>query len=314
MSSPSGPTEDDGHPVFLGETSRRSVLLFAAAAAVTAATLSGTSRAFAVEPSNLTYPSYPESTSTRDRAFSARAAEEYANGKIPVSELTYVAESTNNLGKQYLLASAATAYIALGKAYQAALNKPMTMAEGYRDYARQEYLYQGYIQQKPGFNKAAYPGTSIHGLGRAVDFSGGVNSYGTPEKAWMNANGPTFGWQPVGDGFDSREPWHFEYDGSYQPEEPAPPVNERQEDTDMKLITNNGRTWLVGEFTAVEIDTDFLNELKSAYNVPGSLGNLRAALAAQYGEPVAIQAAGNVEGIIAVAKKNRAGLVSELKR
>ncbi|ROQ05782.1 D-alanyl-D-alanine carboxypeptidase-like protein [Curtobacterium sp. PhB172] len=290
------------------------MLLFAAAAAVSAATLSGTSRAFAAEPSNLSYPSYPESTSTRDRAFSTRAAEDYPNGEIPTSELTYVAVSTNNLGNQFLLASAATAFFALSKAFQAGLNKQLTMAEAYRDLARQKYLYNGYITNQPGFNKAAYPGTSIHGLGRAVDFSGGVNSYGTSEKTWMNANGPTYGWQPVGDGFDSREPWHFEYDGSYQPDEPAPPVNERQEDTDMKLITNNGRTWLVGEFTAVEIDTDFLNELKASYNVPGSLGNLRAALAAQYGDPVAIQAAGNVEGLIAVAKKNRAGLVSELKR
>lgn len=312
MSSPEDDFEADGPPAILSGASRRSVLLFAAAAALGAATLSGTSRAFAAGSSNLSRPSFPESSSTADGRF-ARAAAEYANGEIPLSALVYVAVSTDGLGEQYLLEGAAVSFEAMNAAFQQAVGHPLTMAEAYRDLARQQYLYDGWIAKEPGFNKAAYPGTSIHGFGLAVDFSGGVNSYGTPEKDWMNANGPTFGWQPKGDGFSPLEPWHFEYDGSYQPEPPAPPANAGQEEPDMKLITNNGRTWLVGEFTAVEINTAFLNELKATYNVPGSLGNLRAALAAQYGDPVAIQSAGNVEGLIAVAKKNRAGLISDLK-
>ncbi|NII41124.1 hypothetical protein E9228_001771 [Curtobacterium flaccumfaciens] len=196
--------------------SRRSVLLFAGAAAFSVAMLRGTTGAVAAEASNLTLPSYPDASSTeRDRSFAVRAAADYPNGQIPDSALAFVAVSTTGLGDQYLVDTAAAAFSALSAAFENALGKSLTVAEAYRDLARQQYLYDGWIAKEPGFNLAAEPGTSVHGLGRAVDFSGGVNSYGTPEKTWMNANAPKYGWQPKGDGFSPQEPWHFEYDGSY---------------------------------------------------------------------------------------------------
>ncbi|WP_253206293.1 M15 family metallopeptidase [Curtobacterium aetherium] len=146
-----------------------------------------------------------------------RAAAAYPNGEIPTSQLVLVAVSTLGLGDQYLVAGAAASYRAMNTAFKKALGTPLTMAEAYRSRARQQYLYDGYIAGEPGFNEAALPGTSVHGLGLAVDFSGGVDSYGTSAKTWMNANGPKFGWQPKGDGFKKKEPWHFEYDGSYTP-------------------------------------------------------------------------------------------------
>lgn|GEM_PF-4794390 len=207
-------SEAEGPPGVPRGTSRRSVLLLAAAATLGAASLAGTSRANAA--SDLSRPSWPESgPPTNARAFSVLAASDYPNGQIPTSELEFVAVSTLGLGKQYLLANAAGSYRAMATAFKAARGKTLTMAEAYRDRARQEYLYDGWINRKPGFKLAAPPGTSIHGLGRAVDFSAGVESYGTAEKNWMNANAPRWGWQPKGDGFDPREAWHFEYDGSW---------------------------------------------------------------------------------------------------
>ncbi|WP_260855633.1 M15 family metallopeptidase [Curtobacterium sp. 9128] len=207
-------SEGEGPPKVPRGTSRRSVLMLAAAATLGAATLGGATRANAA--SNLTLPSYPESGPPAGaRSFSVQAAGDYPNGQIPTSELTYVGDSTTGLGKQYLLDDAAAAFSAMAVEFRGAIGHSLTMAEAYRDLDRQQYLYDGYKAGKPGFNLAATPGTSVHGLGRAVDFSGGVNSYGTAEKNWMNANGPRFGWQPRGDGFSPREPWHFEYDGSW---------------------------------------------------------------------------------------------------
>ncbi|OIH92819.1 D-alanyl-D-alanine carboxypeptidase family protein [Curtobacterium sp. MCBA15_001] len=193
-------------------------MLVFAAAAVGATTLIGTGRATAASATDLAHPSYPESSSVPGpsaRAFSVQSASAYPNGQIPVSELAYVGESTNSLGAQYLIADAAASYRALASAYQKALGKPLTLAEGYRNLARQQYLWDGWNERRPGFKLAAKPGTSIHGLGRAVDFSGGIDSYGTTAKNWMNKNGPTYGWIPKGDGFSPLEPWHFEYDGSW---------------------------------------------------------------------------------------------------
>ncbi|GAA1494964.1 M15 family metallopeptidase [Curtobacterium herbarum] len=173
-----------------------------------------------------------------------RAASAYANGKIPTSELVLVAVSTLGLGNQYLLSGAAASYRAMNTAFKKALDKPLTMAEAYRSLERQQYLYDGWKAGKPGFNEAATPGTSIHGLGLAVDFSAGVDSYGTSAKNWMNANGPKFGWQPKGDGFASREPWHFEYDGSYT--------------SDDANQTNSGEDDLFKIIEAAETDNIFI--------------------------------------------------------
>ena len=63
---------------------------------------------------------------------------------------------------------------------------------------------------------AASPGTSQHGLGRALDLCGGINSFGSPAHLWMKQNAPLFGWfhpawaEPDG---SLPEPWHWEYAG-----------------------------------------------------------------------------------------------------
>ncbi len=69
---------------------------------------------------------------------------------------------------------------------------------------------------------AATPGTSNHGWGLALDLGGGINSWGTTERAWMVANAPAAGWispdwaQP---GRGKEEPWHWEFTGAATDEE-----------------------------------------------------------------------------------------------
>ncbi|WIJ46182.1 M15 family metallopeptidase [Curtobacterium citreum] len=145
------------------------------------------------------------------RATAAGAWGGYSNGEIPLSAMTPVPAAN---GQPYLRPDAAVAYFAVSTAFQARFGKALPITEAYRDLARQQALYAAY---QAGGNLAATPGTSNHGWGLACDFGGGVNSYGSAEKNWMNANGPSYGWQPRGDSFSQREAWHFEYDGSYNP-------------------------------------------------------------------------------------------------
>jgi len=305
---------DDVHPSVNLEpppagASRRQVLMFAVASALAGSSVLTADRAFGATPDNLANldKSMPEGAPSSRAAAVAGAWGGYQNGQIPTSVLEAVPASN---GQPFLRPDAALAWRDLDAAFTRQFGTALVITEAYRDLARQEKLYQEY---QAGIGPlAAPPGTSIHGWALACDFGSSVDKYNTPQKIWMDANAPTYGWQPTGNGFSSREAWHFEYDGSYQAEEPTPPPGTEQDASDMKLITNNGRTWLIGEMTGIEINSEFFTELKSTYNLSGSLGNLRAALVAQYGEPVAIQSATNVEGLLAVARRNRAVLVSEI--
>jgi len=193
--------------------SRRQLLGYSAAASAVALTFGG-GRAFAATSSSTIdanlyglNASMPEGGAARglSRAASTSAWGGYSNGQIPASAMTKVPVS---VGQPYLRADAAAAYFDLDKAFRAKFGKSLAITEAYRDLARQQALYAAY--QAGTGNKAAVPGTSVHGWALACDFGSGLTSYGTPEKNWMNANGPSFGWQPKGDGFpDQAEPWHF---------------------------------------------------------------------------------------------------------
>ena len=64
--------------------------------------------------------------------------------------------------------------------------------------------------------RAAAPGTSNHGLGKALDLCGGINNFGHPAHAWMQQNAPLYGWfHPswAAAGGSLPEPWHWEYAG-----------------------------------------------------------------------------------------------------
>jgi hypothetical protein len=135
----------------------------------------------------------------------------YANGRIPMSALTAVSASV--AGSGYLRDDAARQYLSMSLAFSKAVGRPLQITEGYRDYDRQVDYWNRY--QAGTGNLAAYPGTSNHGWGISCDFGSGVDSYGTPAKNWMDANAPSYGWSPTGNGFSRKEPWHFDYVGAW---------------------------------------------------------------------------------------------------
>lgn len=61
----------------------------------------------------------------------------------------------------------------------------------------------------------ATPGTSNHGWGTAVDFAGGVETFGSDAYWWMDEHAPAFGWvhpawaKPWG---SNPEAWHWEHE------------------------------------------------------------------------------------------------------
>ncbi|RBY79287.1 hypothetical protein DQ239_06505 [Blastococcus sp. TF02-09] len=130
----------------------------------------------------------------------------YPNGLIPPSAMCPLGAAGHSLR-----CDAAAAYRAMSAAYAGAFGGPLCLTDSYRTYAGQVRLYG----EKPAL--AAVPGTSNHGWGLAVDLCGGVETFGTPQYAWMVANAGRFGflhpsWADPGNGRE--EPWHWEYAGS----------------------------------------------------------------------------------------------------
>ncbi|WP_146116840.1 M15 family metallopeptidase [Microbacterium sp. MYb64] len=131
----------------------------------------------------------------------------YANGQIPVSQLTAVAGC-------YFRNDAAQALVQLRAAFRAALGRDLVVNDGYRDLAGQQQAWDDY--RNHGGNLAAFPGTSNHGWALAADFGGDVYTGSwTAGHQWMQANAPAFGWTWAGQYFSQIEYWHWEYNGSY---------------------------------------------------------------------------------------------------
>jgi zinc D-Ala-D-Ala carboxypeptidase len=130
----------------------------------------------------------------------------YPNGLIPSSGLCPLWSAPG----ERLAPNAAAAFNALSKAYAAQTGEPLCITDSYRSLAEQ-------ISVKATRGRfAATPGTSRHGLGRALDMCGGVQDYSSPAHRWMVQNGPLFGWfHPAwaAAGGSLPEPWHFEFAG-----------------------------------------------------------------------------------------------------
>lgn len=112
--------------------------------------------------------------------------------------------------RQRLAVGAAAAFEALSAGYAADFGRPLCVTDSYRDYAGQVDVFR----RKPAL--AATPGRSQHGLARALDLCGGVESFGTPQHRWMQGNAARFGfvlpsWAQV-DG-SRPEAWHWEWAG-----------------------------------------------------------------------------------------------------
>lgn len=128
------------------------------------------------------------------------------NGRLSSSELKTLSWTP---GKR-LAPAAADAAAAMNAAYKARFGVNIRVTDAYRTYAQQVAL------KAAKGNLAATPGTSNHGDGLAMDLGGGINSFGTAQHVWMQANAPKYGWvnpswaQQTG---EKPEPWHWEYVG-----------------------------------------------------------------------------------------------------
>ena len=138
----------------------------------------------------------------------ARAAKNYGNGQIPSNVLC----SLSWAGGEQLRCDAAASLEDLNNAFRGAFGRNLALTDGYRSYGDQVSV----AAAKGGL--AAVPGTSNHGLGQAVDLSGGIQSFGTAEHSWMVANAGKYGWKLPGwaqAGGSKPEAWHWEYGTSY---------------------------------------------------------------------------------------------------
>ncbi len=130
----------------------------------------------------------------------------YPNGLFPSSALCPLWGAAG----ERLAPGAAAAFNALSKAYASQAGVPLCVTDSYRSLAEQ-------ISVKASHGRfAATPGTSRHGLGRALDLCGGVQDFSSPAHRWMKQNGPLYGWfHPswAAAGGSLPEPWHFEYAG-----------------------------------------------------------------------------------------------------
>lgn len=96
--------------------------------------------------------------------------------------------------------------IRLNTAFRARFGHNLVINESYRDLPTQKAYYKN---PPSGVGTAAWPGTSNHGWGLALDLH-----LTAEESAWMRANAPSFGWvNPTWahDGRGVEEPWHWEH-------------------------------------------------------------------------------------------------------
>ncbi|MGA8044963.1 MAG: D-alanyl-D-alanine carboxypeptidase family protein [Dermatophilaceae bacterium] len=130
----------------------------------------------------------------------------YPNGQLPASALCplWMADG------EFAIPSASVAFNALSQRFAEDFGRPICVTDSYRSFSQQVA-----VKATRGF-WAAPPGTSNHGLGKALDLCGGINSFGTIEHLWMKQNAPLFGWfHPSWAAADGRkpEPWHWEFAG-----------------------------------------------------------------------------------------------------
>jgi peptidoglycan hydrolase-like protein with peptidoglycan-binding domain len=85
----------------------------------------------------------------------------------------------------------------------------LQIVSGFRDNAKQAYLYNGFINRRPGFNPANPPGYSNHQNGRALDLNtdGPSRSVGSGRVYnWLAQNASRFGFHRI-----PSEHWHWEF-------------------------------------------------------------------------------------------------------
>lgn len=128
-------------------------------------------------------------------------ARRFPNGLIPSRYLCPLPQPG-----RMLRADAALAFYNLNAAYKRRFGTQMCLTDSYRPLAEQQQIYS----QRPGM--AAVPGHSNHGYGTAVDLCGGVQSQGSAQFNWLQANSRQYEFFHPSWAYSSPfEPWHWEY-------------------------------------------------------------------------------------------------------
>ncbi|WP_051275044.1 D-alanyl-D-alanine carboxypeptidase family protein [Cellulomonas sp. URHD0024] len=135
----------------------------------------------------------------------AHSTDGYTNGNIPLDVLCAVDFAPG----QHLRCDAAAALVRMNAAYHQVFGHDMVITDSYRSLGAQV------ITKAAKGGLAAVPGTSNHGWGLAVDLGDGLDSYRSPQYAWLAANAVLFGWHHPTymneDGRGPHEPWHWEF-------------------------------------------------------------------------------------------------------
>jgi len=130
----------------------------------------------------------------------------FENGRIDVSLLC----SPDFAPNAKMRCDAAKALEFLNVAFKEEFGYDLSLTDSYRTYDQQVDLKQ----RKPKL--AAKPGTSMHGLGIAIDAGSDVQHFGSPQHQWMIKNSWRFGWFKP-DWATSKgskpEAWHWEFHG-----------------------------------------------------------------------------------------------------
>jgi hypothetical protein len=135
-----------------------------------------------------------------------------ANGRLTNSELS-------SIGNGYYLANnAARSFNAMSAESQRRFGAPIRVVSAYRTIERQRYFWQLYRSGRG--NLAAYPGTSNHGLGRAVDLASPA------DRSRVDQIGARFGWSKRCSDAAS-EYWHVIYNPTCTGAGPLPPTRAR---------------------------------------------------------------------------------------
>ncbi|WP_186814909.1 M15 family metallopeptidase, partial [Cellulomonas terrae] len=143
----------------------------------------------------------------------ATAGGDGSNGKLPPESLSAISWDVDPRGTPYYLTNAAAGALErLNTAFRAQFGHDLDLDLTYRDYDTQ-------VAMRAALGSvAAKPGTSSHGTGLALDVPELPCEYGwdTPQRDWLVANGPAYGWvSPSWAGRNGSNPeyWHFEFRG-----------------------------------------------------------------------------------------------------
>jgi hypothetical protein len=107
-------------------------------------------------------------------------------------------------GKNKVRSDAAVALAELNHAFNLRYGRDICIISSYRTLGDQQRM------RRERGRLAAGVGQSYHGWGLAIDVCAGDDK--GERKAWLDANGPTYGWvSPAWTKSSMYEPWHFEY-------------------------------------------------------------------------------------------------------